>query len=63
VTVVEQPIEQAPDWVRQLISPPAEVARMRALVRRYLAGDRSVEVGPWSELEARLDADDRASTV
>jgi hypothetical protein len=60
---VSQSIEQAPKWVRELVSPPDEVARMRDLVRRYLAGDTTTGIGSWDELEARLEAADRGPSV
>jgi hypothetical protein len=59
--VMVEPIEQAPDWVRKLCIPPDQVAAMRDLVRRHLAGDRSIPVGPWEELEAQLAAEDTSA--
>jgi hypothetical protein len=57
---VEQSIEQAPEWVRELMAPAEDIAAMREDVRRYLAGDTTAPVGPLSELEALLDRLDAA---
>ena len=59
--VMVESIEQAPGWVRELRAAPEQVAAMRDLVRRYLAGDRTVPVGPWEELEAKLAARDTSA--
>jgi hypothetical protein len=55
---VERSIEQAPEWVRTLQSPAAEIAAMRADVGRYLAGDTCAPVGPVEGLLRQLDAVD-----
>jgi hypothetical protein len=56
-------IEQAPPWVRAAVSPPEKVAAWRDLVRRYLAGDPDTGIVRWEEVEAQLEAGDRAKAV
>lgn len=54
----ELPIEEAPPWVRERLSPPAQIAEWSDLVRRYLAGEQVIGVGSWEELVAQWRAED-----
>jgi hypothetical protein len=41
----EHPINEAPEWLHEIMTPTHELTVMRELALRYLAGDRTVPVG------------------
>ncbi len=55
----EHPIEEAPEWLREIMTPTRELTAMHELVLRYLAGDRTVPVGDERSLMELLDELDR----
>jgi hypothetical protein len=59
----ERPIEHAPEWVRALQSPPEELTAMRRQVHRYLAGDTSIPIAGWADLDGMLDDHDAEAAM
>jgi hypothetical protein len=52
---VERPIEQAPEWLRDLMTPTGELAALREEALRYLAGDRTARVKPLENVDTLFD--------
>ena len=55
----ERPIEEAPEWLREIMTPTRELTAMHEQALRYLAGDRTVPVGDERSLMELLDELDR----
>src|SRR3954454_24286910 len=56
--MVERPIDQAPEWVRAVMTPTAELTEAHEEVRRYLAGEPSTRVKPLDDVDELFDASD-----
>jgi hypothetical protein len=55
----EHPIEEAPEWLREIMTPTHDLTAMHERALRYLAGDRTVPVGDERGLMELLDELDR----
>jgi hypothetical protein len=53
--MVNRPIELAPDWVRQLITPMAELTAAREQALRFLAGDTTIQARVLEDVEDVFD--------
>jgi hypothetical protein len=59
--IAERPIQQAPQWLLDRMTPTAQLTAAREEALRGLDGDPTARVQPLDGVDALFDADDRGA--